>query len=112
MNRRLISIAIHGLQFIAGIIYVIGGWKADRALDKSGIGDPEIFNYWNHIAGLAFWIFVMSWVLGSAVILWQLRQEKGENIIKLFHLKLLNPSALGIWLPPALLFVGWVITIL
>jgi hypothetical protein len=111
-RRRLTVITLHGLQFIIGIAYVVAGWKADRALDKSGVGDPEIFDYWSHIAGISFWLFVLLWVAGSIIILLNLRHERQENIMKLLSMNLLNKYSIGIWLPPVLLFVGWVLTIL
>jgi hypothetical protein len=49
---------ILSLELVAIVIFTIAGWQADRALDKSGIGDPEKFTYWNNIAGISFYIFV------------------------------------------------------
>jgi hypothetical protein len=111
-GRRSLVLAIHGLQFITGIAFVVAGWKSDRALDKSGVGDPEIFDYWSRIAGVSFWLFMMLWITGSIIILLILRKERQESIIKLLSMNLINKSSIGIWLPPILLFFGWVLTIL
>ena len=96
------------LQLLAGASFVISVWQGDRALDKSGIGDPEKFAFWNQIAGVSFYLFVAAWLSSVAILLYfyVLAQKKLEAKPSW------QPSNRGLWVPPLLLFLGWVIGVL
>ena len=95
-------------QAISIVVFTLALWQADRALDKSGIGDPEKFNYWNQICGISFYAFLCAWVFGVSILAFirlRLRQRKME-------VPTWAQSNVGIWLPLALLSFGWTISIL
>lgn len=62
MSISIIQKGIVFIEVISAIIFFVANWQADRALDKSGIGDPERFTYWNNIAGSCFKVFALAWV--------------------------------------------------
>lgn len=99
---------ILSLELVAILIFTIAGWQADRALDKSGIGDPEIFSYWNNIAGISFYTFVGAWVAGVIILILIRRflRQNGRDFPPWAK------SNVGAWLPPMLLSLGWFISVL
>ncbi|WP_306535295.1 hypothetical protein, partial [Geobacter sp.] len=96
------------IQALAGITFVVAAWKSDRALDKSGIGDPERFTFWNEIAGISFNVFLIAWLISVSILLFNhFRSRKSHETQQLWQ-----PSNRGLWLPPLLLFIGWLVCIL
>lgn len=65
--KTKIQISLIVFQALAALVFFVAGWKADRALDKSGIGDPEIFSYWNAIATHGIRVFLLMWVAAIAI---------------------------------------------
>jgi len=87
-------------------VFLVSCWQSDRALDKSGIGDPEKFTYWDKYAGLSIKYIVLLWV--TAVTLAHLiRRRKHFPFTKAYR-KALLPD---VFLPPFVLVIGWVILI-
>ncbi|QSV46272.1 hypothetical protein [Geobacter benzoatilyticus] len=96
------------VQALAGITFVVAAWKSDRALDKSGIGDPERFTFWNEIAGISFNVFIIAWLIGVSILLFNHFNSRKSHEPK----QLWQQSNRGVWLPPLLLFIGWLVCIL
>jgi hypothetical protein len=96
------------LQLLTGASFVISVWQGDRALDRSGIGDPEKFTFWSQIAGVSFSLFVGAWLSGIVILscFYVLARKKPEAKPSW------QPSNRGLWVPPLLLSLGWVIGIL
>ncbi|MCX5877343.1 MAG: hypothetical protein NT087_13830 [Deltaproteobacteria bacterium] len=105
---RKVYMSILFLQLLAGASFVISGWQGDRALDKSGIGDPEKFTFWNQIAGGSFYLFVVAWLSGIAMLLYFHVLARKKTDAKPSW----QPSNRGLWVPPLLLSLGWLIGIL
>ena len=99
---------ILSLELAAIVIFTIAGWQADRALDKSGIGDPEKFSYWNNIAGISFYAFVGAWMAGVIILILirRILRQNGRAIPPWAK------SNVGAWLPPMLLSLSWFISVL
>ena len=62
MPKR-VAVPIIAMQLVVASVWVIALDRADAAMDKSGIGNLEQFNYWNNCAGIAFYSFVSVWCL-------------------------------------------------
>lgn len=45
---------------LAGFTYTVH--QADLAMDKSGVGDVELWSCWSNIAAVFFWCGVGAWV--------------------------------------------------
>jgi hypothetical protein len=106
--KKKIQISLIIIQILAALIFFVAGWKADRALDKSGIGDPERFSYWNAVATHGMRAFLLSWIASIAV----------ETVDRIRHADLtakgIMKTRLPIYIivPPSVVFVLWIISIL
>lgn len=106
--KKRIQIGLIIIQILAAFIFFVAGWKADRALDKSGIGDPELFSYWNAITTHGIQAFLISWLTSIAV----------ETIDHIRHagltVKVIMKTRLSIYItvPPSVVFALWIISIL
>ena len=69
-------------------------WQADKAMDKTGIGNLELSQHYNTYAGYSISIFVALWVASIIVAL----------LAKRFKDKF---SQVAISLPPLLLALSW-----
>lgn len=69
-------------------------WQADKAMDKTGIGNLELSQHYNLYAGYSISIFVALWLASIIVALFAKR----------FKEKL---SQVAIGLPPLLLALSW-----
>jgi len=110
-NRMKKSIGVRYIlsaaEFFFVAVFLVSCWQSDRALDKSGIGDPEKFTYWNNYAGLSIMCFALVWV--TAVILALVfRRRKHYSSAKAYRQALL-PDVL---LPPFFLILGWIIILI
>ena len=70
--------------------FLLAGWRADRAMDKSGLGDYSKFAYWSDWGGIAFWSAVAFWVCGT-FLAWQVDRavagaRQGQPLALLFGL--------------------------
>jgi hypothetical protein len=95
------------LQILSGSTFITAAWQADRVLDKSGMGDLEKFTFWNQLAGIGFYVFLLFWLCG-VILLIIMRFRSRKN---LFQVPSWAQSNLGVWLPLALLFSGWALAI-
>lgn len=106
-KSSVIQIIISAAEFFFVAVFLVSCWQSDRALDKSGIGDPEKFTYWDRYAGLSIKYFVLLWIV--AVILALLfRRWKHFHSAKTYW-KALLPDVL---LPPFVLVLGWIIILI
>lgn len=106
-KSSVIQIIISAAEFFFVAVFLVSCWQSDRALDKSGIGDPEKFTYWDRYAGLSIKYFVLLWIV--AVILALLfRRWKHFHSAKAYW-KALLPDVL---LPPFVLVLGWIIILI
>jgi hypothetical protein len=46
-------------------VFFYAGYRADQAMDKSGIGDYQAFAWWDRVAGNWFWASVTLWLATS-----------------------------------------------
>jgi hypothetical protein len=63
------------IMALAGAMYSVH--RADLAMDKSGVGDLILWQWWNNIVGLFFWLGLVGWVLavaGSAIAKWKKKE--------------------------------------
>jgi len=112
--QRLLTISISLLQALSGLGFFVSVWYSDRALDKSGIGDPERFTFWNQYAGWAFKIFLALWIAGVVHAIWRRKIEATHNaaVASTFQKSTWRGPALHLLLPPVLLFVGWLLILI
>ena len=74
---RLFRVAIAAeLLALGGFGYA--GWRADDAMDKSGLGNYGQFLWWTKWANVAFWAAVVIWVLGM-LIAWRLDRSGARS---------------------------------
>ncbi|HAW52406.1 MAG TPA: hypothetical protein DCX54_08795 [Flavobacteriales bacterium] len=106
--QRITFRYLTAIELLFALSFFVSCWLSDRALDKSGIGDPERFTFWNNIAGILFYIFILTWIISIVILLivrHKLRTKTNtENPWQ--------PTTNHIWLPPLLLFVGWIVCVL
>jgi hypothetical protein len=72
MKTLLRMTLVAQLICLIGVLYATH--QADVAMDKSGIGDQDLWRYWNEIADLFFWMGLVSWVVtfvGTAFVKWR-----------------------------------------
>lgn len=106
--KKSIQISLIVVQSLAALIFFVAGWKADRALDKSGIGDPEIFSYWNAIATQSIRVFFLTWLASIATEIVAHVRKAGLTAKGLMKTRL----PLYIAVPPVVVVVLWFISIL
>jgi hypothetical protein len=94
-------------EFFLVTVFLVSCWQSDRALDKSGIGDPEKFTYWDRYAGLSIECFALVWIV-AVVLALVFRRRKHYSSTKAYWRTLL-PDVL---LPPFVLVLGWVIILI
>jgi hypothetical protein len=108
MNKsNVIQIIFSAAEFFFVTVFLVSCWQSDRALDKSGIGDPEKFTYWNRYAGLSIKYFVLLWV--AAVILSLVFRRRKHYPTAKAYWRALLPDVL---LPPFVLVLGWIIILI
>ena len=106
-KSNVIQIIFSAAEFFFVTVFLVSCWQSDRTLDKSGIGDPEKFTYWDRYAGLSIKYFVLLWV--AAVILsLMFRRRKHYPTAKAYWRALL-PDVL---LPPFVLVLGWIVILI
>lgn|SRR6266581_727935 len=105
LNQLKVIFSVAEFFFVA--VFIVSGWQSDRALDKSGIGDPEKFTYWDRYAGLGIKCFVITWV--AAVILALLFRRRKDFPSTKAYWRSLIPDVL---LPPFTLVFGWLIILI
>ena len=108
MKKGNIQTGLIILEVISALVFFVAGWEADRALDKSGIVDPERFTYWNSISGDGIKVFLLSWIASIAVEAAQCIRQTGFAVKGILKTRL----PIYITVPPVALLVLWVITIL
>ncbi len=69
MRKNFLQIVLVLIQIISSLVFFVASWKADRALDKSGIGDIERFTYWNALAGNYIKLFFLAWVITLFIVI-------------------------------------------
>ena len=106
-KTNILQIIFSAAEFFLVAVFLVSGWQSDRALDKSGIGDPEKFTYWDRYAGLSIKYFALLWV--SAVILALVFKRRKHFATAEAYWKALLPDVL---LPPFILILGWVIILI
>lgn len=106
-KSNILQIIFSAAEFLLVAVFLVSGWQSDRALDKSGIGDPEKFTYWDNYAGLSIKYFVLLWV--AAVILALVFRPRKHFPSAREYWKALLPDVL---LPPFVLILGWVIILI
>ncbi len=106
--KKRIQIGLIVVQTLAALIFFVAGWKADRALDKSGIGDPELFSYWNAIATQGIRVFLLTWLVSIATEAVAHVRNAGLTAKDLMKTSL----PLYIAVPPLVVIVLWIISIL
>lgn len=89
-------------ELLFAAVSLVAAWQADRAMDKSAIGDLERFAFWNSIVGLSVMLFFLFWV--AAVLLAVFARQRGEFASASRYWKDLVPDVL---LPPVVLAAGW-----
>jgi len=103
----IVKYILSAAEFFCVAVFLVSGWQSDRALDKSGIGDPEKFTYWDRYAGISIKFFVLLWVVAITYAL-VLRRRKHYLSGKAYWRALL-PDVL---LPPFILVLGWLIILI
>lgn len=106
-KSNILQIILSAAEFFFVAVFLVSGWQSDRALDKSGIGDPEKFTYWDRYAGLSIKYFALLWV--AAVILALVFRRRKDFPSAKAYWKALIPDVL---LPPFVLVLGWVIILI
>lgn len=106
-KSSVIQIILSAAEFFFVTVFLVSCWQSDRALDKSGIGDPEKFTYWDRYAGLSIKYFVLLWV-AAVILAIVFRRWKHYPTAKAYWRALL-PDVL---LPPFILVLGWVIILI
>ncbi|UAC05013.1 hypothetical protein KVP06_04835 [Geobacter sulfurreducens] len=106
-KSNLIQIILSAGEFFFVAVFLVSGWQSDRALDKSGIGDPEKFTYWNGYAGLSVKCFAVLWTV--AVVLSLLFRRSKDFDSKKAYWRSLVPDVL---LPPLVLVLGWLVILI
>jgi hypothetical protein len=104
---NLIQIMLSATEFFFVAVFLVSCWQSDRALDKSGIGDPERFTYWNRYAGFSIKNFVLLWLI-AVVLSLVFRRRKHCDSSKTYW-KSLVPDVL---LPPLVLVLGWLVILI
>lgn len=94
-------------EFFFVAVFLVSCWHSDRALDKSGIGDPERFTYWDRYAGLGIRSFVLLWVVAVVLSLF-IRRRKDFEPTKAYWISLI----LDVLLPPLVLALGWLVILI
>jgi glycosyltransferase involved in cell wall biosynthesis len=83
MRKNFLQIVLVLIQIISSLVFFVASWKADRALDKSGIGDIERFTYWNALAGNYIKLFFLAWVITLFIaIIIHVKKHGFINILK------------------------------
>lgn len=59
--NKLINISL-AVQLALVITFLWLSWYADKAMDKSGIGDPAKWESFNNLAGIVFYSFGFLWL--------------------------------------------------
>jgi len=106
-KSKVIQIILSAAEFFFVTFFLVSCWQSDRALDKSGIGDPEKFTYWDRYAGLGIKCFVITWV--AAVIFGLLFRRRKDFPSAKAYWRSLIPDVL---LPPFTLVFGWLIILI
>jgi hypothetical protein len=106
-KSKLIQLVLSAAEFSFVAVFLISVWQSDRALDKSGIGDPEKFTFWNRYAGLGVKYFVLLWVVAVVLSLF-FRRRKDFQSVKSYWRSLI-PDVL---LPPLILILGWLVILI
>lgn len=88
-------------------VFLVSGWQSDRALDKSGIGDPEKFIFWDRYAGFGIKYFLLLWVI--AIILSLLFRRRKHFTSANAYWRSLIPDVI---LPPMVLILGWLVILI
>ncbi len=60
------------IMALAGAMY--SAHRADLAMDKSGVGDLILWQWWSNIVGLFIWLGLVGWILavaGSVIAKWK-----------------------------------------
>ena len=107
MNKK-IQIGLVTLQILAALIFFVANWQADRALDKSGIGDPERFFYWNTIATYGARTFLLAWLVSVTVEQLDSMRYTSKTAKGIMRARV----PIYIIVPPSVLVVLWIISIL
>lgn len=89
-------------ELLFAAVSLVAARQADRAMDKSGIGDLERFAFWNSVVGLSVMLFFLFWV--AAVLLAVFAWQRGEFASASRYWKNLVPD---VFLPPVVLAAGW-----
>lgn len=71
-------------------------WQADQAMDKTGIGNLELWQQYNSYAGIAFYLAVTLWVVSIIFAVF------GKCFKE-------TPSQIAIGFPPLIMVVGWLL---
>lgn len=106
-KSNLIQIILSIGEFFFVGVFLLSCWNSDRALDKSGIGDPEKFTYWDRYAGLGIRSFVLLWIV--AVVLWLFIKRRKDFESTRAYWRSLIPDVL---LPPLVLVFGWLVILI
>ena len=100
--RKLLKILV-AFELTTLITFFFAAYKADRAMDKSGIGDLELWSLWTNTAGYAFGLLGAFWLLAFGLIAWSAIQSGN-----LLHYQVSGLPALVLCLPPAIFLAGYV----
>jgi hypothetical protein len=94
MNYKTAITIISIVQIALIAIFLHCAWQADQAMDKTGVGNLELWRQYNSYAGIAFYLALAMWVV--SIIL-----SVSGKCLKETH------SQIAISLPPLFMVLGW-----
>jgi hypothetical protein len=109
--RSTVSRLATGLQAVTAGWFLVAVFQADRAMDKSGVGNPAQATIWNTRASVAFEAFWVLWTAGLiAAAVEQLKEWRASGRRPWQQPVVdwpLTPLVRAFVLPPGLLALGW-----
>lgn len=82
------------LQILLILAFLVFGWQADQAMDKSGLGNVETWRRFNSLAGIAFYGAALLWLATITLALF-------GRVFSTFK------AQVAVGLPPLALVIGW-----